>query len=110
MNYQPLTQIERYQIASLIKAQHSITQIASLIGRDKSTISRELRRNAGSHGYRPKQASALSRLQWSPDQIASRLRVIHRTLYQHVYADKTQGGNLWKNRKRSTNPRLARRS
>jgi IS30 family transposase len=105
-----------------MKAQHSITQIASLIGRHKSTISRELCRNAGSRGYRPKQASelateragqsrnaytvapwvkeqasALLRLQWSPEQVASRLPVSHETLYQHVYADKTQGGNLGKN-------------
>ena len=43
------------------------------------------------------QASALLRLQWSPEQVASRLPVSHETLYQHVYADKTQGGNLWKN-------------
>ena len=122
MNYKHLSQIERSQIAGLMKAQHSITQIASLIGRHKSTISRELRRNAGSRGYRPKQASelaierseqsrnaytvapwvkeqasALVRLQWSPEQVASRLPVSHETLYQHVYADKTQGGNLWKN-------------
>ena len=122
MNYKHLSQIERYQIASLMKAQHSITQIASLIGRHKSTISRELRRNAGSRGYRPKQASelaierseqsrnastvapwvkqqasALLRLQWSPEQVASRLPVSHETLYQHVYADKIQGGTLWKN-------------
>ena len=122
MNYKYLSQIERYQIASLMKAQHSITQIASLIGRHKSTISRELRRNAGSRGYRPKQASelaierseqsrnaytvapwvkeqasALLRLQWSPKQVASRLPVSHETLHQHVYADKTQGGTLRKN-------------
>jgi IS30 family transposase len=122
MNYKHRSQIERYQIASLMKAQHSITQIASLVGRDKSTISRELRRNDGSRGYRPKQASelavecseqsrnaytvapwvkeqasALWRLQWSPEQVASRLPVSHETLYQHVYADKTQGGTLWKN-------------
>jgi len=37
------------------------------------------------------QASALLRLQWSPEQVASRLPVSHETLYQHVYADKTQG-------------------
>jgi IS30 family transposase len=60
MNYKHRSQIERYQIASLMKAQHSITQIASLVGRDKSTISRELRRNDGSRGYRPKQASELA--------------------------------------------------
>ena len=57
MNYKHLSQIERYQIASLMKAQHSITQIASLIGRHKSTISRELRRNAG---RRAKQACELA--------------------------------------------------
>ena len=43
-----------------MNAQHSTTQIASLIGRHKSTISRDLRRNAGSRGYRPKQASELA--------------------------------------------------
>ena len=60
MNYKHLSQIVRYQIASLMNAQHNITQIASLIGRHKSTISRELRRNAGSRGYRPKQACELA--------------------------------------------------
>ena len=43
-----------------MKAQHSITQIANLIGRHKSTISRELHRNAGSRGYHPGRASELA--------------------------------------------------
>ena len=43
MNYKHFSQIETYQISSLMKAQHNITQIARLLGRDKSTISRELR-------------------------------------------------------------------
>jgi IS30 family transposase len=43
-----------------MKAQHNITQIAQLLGRDKSTISRELRRNAGCRGYRAKQACELA--------------------------------------------------
>ncbi len=105
-----------------MNAGHNSTQIADLLGRSKSTISRELRRNAGSRGYRPKQACELSReraqgsrnaavvapwvkqqanallnLQWSPEQIAGKLPVSHETLYQHVYADKAQGGKLWKN-------------
>ena len=105
-----------------MKAGHNITQIADLLSRSKSTISRELRRNAGSRGYRPKQACELSRqraqgsrnaarvapwvkeqaaalleLQWSPEQIAGKLPVSHETLYQHVYADMAQGGKLWKN-------------
>ena len=42
MNYKHLSQIERYQIYSLMKANQSITQIAEQLGRHKSTISREL--------------------------------------------------------------------
>ena len=121
MNYKYLSQIERYQIHSLMKALHTITQIAELLGRHKSTISRELRRNAGFRGYRPKQAcelalkrsessrntraiapsvkeqvNALLQLQWSPEQIAGKLPVSHETLYQYVYADKSQGAKLCK--------------
>ena len=105
-----------------MKAGHNITQIADLLSRSKSTISRELHRNTGIRGYRPKQACELSRLralgsrnaalvapwvmeqatallelQWSPEQIAGKLPVSHETLYQHVYADKAKGGKLWKN-------------
>lgn len=122
MNYKHLSQIERYQIYSLMKANQSITQIADQLGRHKSTISRELGRNEGCRGYRPKQACelALNRsqgsrnarevepwvkreadvllgLQWSPEQIAGELPVSHETLYLHVYADKANGGKLWKN-------------
>ena len=60
MNYTHLTQDERYQIAILNKAGHDQSEIAHLIHRHPSTISRELRRNRGQRGYRPKQAQALS--------------------------------------------------
>ena len=67
MNYKHLSQIERYQIYSLMKANQTITQIADQLGRHKYTISRELGRNEGRGGYRPKQACefALSRAQSS---------------------------------------------
>jgi len=52
MNYAQLTQGQRYQIAVLKKAGHMQVEIARLIGVDKSTISRELRRNRGLRGYR----------------------------------------------------------
>ena len=42
-------------------------------------------------------SQCLLRLQWSPEQISSRLPISHETVYQHVYADKAQGGALWKN-------------
>jgi len=56
MNYTQLTQAQRYQIAVLNKAGHLQTEIARLIDVNKSTISRELKRNRGLRGYRPKQA------------------------------------------------------
>ena len=56
MTYKHLSQAERYQIHALMKAGHDQSQIAKLLDRHKSTISRELSRNTGSRGYRPKQA------------------------------------------------------
>ena len=122
MTYKHLSQAERYQIHALMKAGHSQYQIAKLMDRHKSTISRELTRNTGSRGYRPKQACEMSAdrgrnscnaptvepwvreaacallcIQWSPEQIASKLAISHETVYQHVYADKALGGALWKN-------------
>ena len=122
MTYKHLSQAERYQIHALMKAGHDQSQIAKLLDRHKSTISRELSRNTGSRGYRPKQACEMSAdraqhsrnaptvepwvreaacallcIQWSPEQIASQLPISHETVYQHVYADKAQGGTLWKN-------------
>lgn len=60
MTYTHLTQAERYQIEILRKANHNQREIAALLGRDKSCISRELRRNLGQRGYRPKQAHSLA--------------------------------------------------
>jgi len=122
MKYKHLSQAKRYQIYALMKAGLDQTQIALLLNRHKSTISRELNRNTGSRGYRPKQACEFStertqnsrnaptiapwvreeactllQIQWSPEQIASKLPISHEMLYQHVYADKAQGGALWRN-------------
>ncbi len=60
MVYTHLTQDERYQIAILGKAGHDQSEIAQVMNRHKSTISRELRRNRGRRGYRPKQAHEFS--------------------------------------------------
>ena len=111
MNYKHFSQIERYQIYSLMKANQSITQIADQPGRHKSTISRELGRNEGCRGYRPKQARelALNRSQGSRNarevepwvkreaDVLLGLQWSHETLCLHVYADKANGGKLWKN-------------
>ncbi|MDP2794277.1 MAG: IS30 family transposase [Sulfurisoma sp.] len=61
MTYTHLTQDERYQIAILAKAGHDPSDIARVMNRHKSTIGREMRRNRGERGYRPKQAHEFSR-------------------------------------------------
>lgn len=95
MHYTQLTQDQRYHISGLLKAGNAQNNIAKEVGVDKSTISRELRRNRGERGYRPKQAEELSmnrrisaakhisftaevkkaviekiKLDWSPEQIS----------------------------------------
>ena len=60
MNYNQLTENERYQIYVMKKAGHQQKVIAALLGRNPSTISRELKRNVGMRGYRPAQAQRLS--------------------------------------------------
>ena len=124
MSYTQLTREQRYQIDALMKADHDQTRIAEIIGCHKSTVSRELRRNRGQRGYRPKQAhelavarhraayrpriaaqtwqqvEALVRQQWSPEQICGRLKlegrasVSHERIYQHIYRDQRCGGSL----------------
>ena len=54
--YTQLTQGQRYKIEALLKTGHNQTMIASVLTVHKSTISRELKRNRGLRGYRPKQA------------------------------------------------------
>jgi len=109
-----------------LKAGESQAAISRALGFDKSTISRELRRNRGNRGYRAKQAHRLFqerravirrkrisrphwrfveaglRQDWSPEQIHGVMRlkglvpVSHERIYQHVYADKRKGGTLHK--------------
>jgi IS30 family transposase len=55
-HYTQLTIEQRYQIYGLKKAGFYQTEIADTLKVDKSTISRELRRNVGERGWRPKQA------------------------------------------------------
>lgn len=119
MNYTHLTQEERYQIYALKKAGHTQSEIAKVLERSPSTISRELARNHGWRGYRPKQAHHLAKIrravnarrvddavwqfarsrlmeQWSPDHISHHAAISIETVYQRVYADKRAGGSLWK--------------
>ena len=130
--YKHLSREERYQIYSLRLAKQTISEIARLLGRHRSTISRELGRGRGLRGYRAEQACSKASerakksrnarrvdakvwadvsfylgLQWSPEQIASKLEVSHESVYLHVYANKAAGGQLHKNL-RSQKPRRKR--
>jgi IS30 family transposase len=125
MRYTQLTQGQRYQISALLKMGHKQTEISTVIGKHKSTISRELGRNCGLRGYRPKQAhhKALCRrnhshyrilpetwdqietklrLDWSPEQVSGWLNryhaihVSHEWIYQHILMDKQVGGELYR--------------
>ncbi len=123
-HYTQLTREERYQIYALKAAGHNQTEIAKIIGRHKATVSRELTRNRGLKGYRPKQAHAfasgrrlakattritsetwarvelLLREDWSPEQTSDWLHhsenvhVSHEWIYQYILRDKQAGGDL----------------
>lgn len=56
MNYTHLTEDERYQIKEWYDEKVSQAEIARRLERDPGTISRELKRNQGERGYRPRQA------------------------------------------------------
>ncbi|MCP4270035.1 MAG: IS30 family transposase, partial [Candidatus Brocadiaceae bacterium] len=137
-NYIQLTQEERYHISVLCKEGYSKAKTAKVINRHISTISRELNRNTGKKGYRPKQAheKALKRRctskkvikftdevcqivdekiskQFSPDQISGKLRMLdiyisHERIYQHHLDDKRNGGQLYKNLRHSHRKRKKR--
>lgn len=101
MTYHQITSEERYTIAALRREGFNLAQIGRHLGRHRSTISREVRRNAARHdgGYRAHgaiertsarrsrsrrnrrfsagdlaQVEALLRKKWSPEQISGRLR------------------------------------
>jgi IS30 family transposase len=76
--YTQLTRGKRYQIRALLKAGNSQSKVAFYLKVHKSTISREIRRNRGHKGYRPRQAhekamarrcQAAKRIKMSPAMI-----------------------------------------
>lgn len=59
-SYTQLTQGKRYEIRILLKAGYSLSKLATIMKVHKSTVSRELRRNRGQKGYRPRQAHEMA--------------------------------------------------
>ena len=100
--YKQLTHEERYIIRALLKEGFIKNEIARHLGRSPSSISREINRNSGAKGYRPKQANDKAtyrrknsfkskrftpeiqllvdkyiHLDWSPEQISNYLQLEH---------------------------------
>ncbi len=122
--YNRLTGDKRIELYALKKAGLSQAAIAVQLNVHPSTISRELKRNTGLRGYRPKQAhrlacarraqadtcriseatweavEAMIEQDWSPEQISGHLKVngdpsvSPEWIYQYIYAVKRQGGSL----------------
>jgi len=61
MTYKQLTIEERYQIKAYLKIGMTQKLIAKYLNRHPATISREIQRNLGKRGYRPKQAGEMAR-------------------------------------------------
>ncbi len=129
MTYHQITFEERYTLGLLRRQGLAPATIARILGRHRSTILREVRRNrkASDGGYRPQLANWYARgrrsrsrrnrrfapadlrrvrrlleQQWSPEQVAGylwrhrRLRISHETIYRYIWADKRDGGTLYR--------------
>ena len=107
-HYKQLDQAQRYQIAILKKAGKNQKEMAELLSVSPGTICRELQRNKGKKGYRPKQAQfkadqrrqqaakalkmtaivivlieGMIVLDWSPEQISGVLKEEHGIAISH---------------------------
>ena len=125
-HYHQLTEEERIEIYAQRKAKKSAKNIAVKIKRSPSTIYREIKRNSGQRGYRPKQAhekasnrkkiprtikmtkevirfiiNALKK-EWSPEQISAKMKenlgvkISIEWIYQFIYERQKHGDDLYK--------------
>ncbi len=120
--YTQLTDKERYHIELLMQECSTQKLIAERLGRDKSTISRELKRNRTEPGYSSDVAIKKTKERrkrviptkfteivkervesdlknhWSPEQISGRLKkekiasISHELIYQYIDKDRKAGG------------------
>ena len=136
--YRRITEEERRLIHRWIGEGEPQSEIARRLSRNPGSISREIGRNTGLRGYRPKQAQEKAQAQakragprrftdavrqeaearlkegWTPAIISGRARLEGRswvcaeTIYTHIYADAKAGGVLWKNLPRAKRKRRRR--
>lgn len=138
MSYKRITAENRIQIHRWRQEGRSNGAIARLLDVHTSTVGRELKRNRGGRGYRPKQAQGKAEERakrpglrrftdavrmdveeklargWTPEVISGRARLENRdfvckeTIYKHIYADARRGGRLWENLPRAKRKRKRR--
>ena len=138
MAYKRITAEERIHIYRWDREGQPQREIARRLVRDPGSISREIARNTGLRGYRPRQAHEKAQAQaqrpgprrfteavradaaarikegWTPEIIGARARlegrahVCKETIYKYVYADAKAGGTLWKNLPRAKRRRRRR--
>lgn len=128
MTYRQITSYQRYTLSVLRRQQLNQSEMAKALGVHRSTISREFARNRCHYDgcYRYSKAAertndrrsrsrrnsrfsdsdwrlveSLLALQWSPEQIAGRLKAMgklsisHETIYRHIWHNKARGGALY---------------
>lgn len=138
MAYKRVTAEERTLIYRWLREGEAQNEIARRLGRNPGSISREIVRNTGLKGYRPKQAHEKAQAQakragprrftdevrvdaearikegWTPAIIGGRARLEGRpwvcaeTIYKHIYTDAKAGGTLWQNLPRAKRKRKRR--
>lgn len=129
MGYTQLTYEQRYLIYEFLKIGYKQNEVAEVIGVHKSTISRELKRNTSRRGYRHKQAQRMAEKRkgkarrriapkdwliiekylkedFSPEQTSNwvldecGIQASPEWIYQHIWEDKKNGGQLYKHLRR----------
>lgn len=138
VSYTRVTGEERRLIYEWLQEGKCFREIARLLKRAASTVIREVLRNTGGRGYRPKQAQEFAEGRasrpgprrftdevrrdaeekllkgWTPEmicgraQLEGRAHVCKETVYKHVYKDAKAGGDLWKNLPRAKRKRKRR--
>jgi IS30 family transposase len=83
-----MTLQERKKISSLVSEGLSINQIALMIGRNKSSISRELHRNESQKNYSPDKAHQESVKRWQSTHRRERLKNHRIRKYVKVHLEK----------------------
>jgi len=138
VTYKRVTKEERSQIYRWSREGCGVREIARRLAKSAGSIGRELARNRGRRGYRPKQADRKARERarrpgprrcieevredaerrlregWTPEIVSGRARregrawVCKETIYKYIYADAKAGGDLWKHLPRAHRKRRRR--